>query len=43
MGQGKKEEAEAVKAQVAANAKRLSELEVLEEEYQEKIKKIMMI
>ena len=42
MGQGKKEEAEAVKAQVAANAKRLSELEVLEEEYQEKIKKIMM-
>ncbi len=43
MGQGKKEEAEAVKAQVAANAKRLAELEVLEEEYQEKIKKIMMI
>ncbi len=43
MGQGKKEEAEAVKAQVAANAKRLSELEVLEEEYQEKVKKIMMI
>ena len=42
MGQGKKEEAEAVKAQVAANAKRLAELEVLEEEYQEKIKKIMM-
>ena len=43
MGQGKKEEAEAVKAQVSANAKRLAELEVLEEEYQEKIKKIMMI
>ena len=43
MGQGKKEEAEEVKAQVAANAKRLAELEVLEEEYQEKIKKIMMI
>ncbi len=42
MGQGKKEEAESVKAQVAANAKRLAELEVLEEEYQEKIKKIMM-
>ena len=41
MGQGKKEEAEAVKAQVAANAKRLSELEVLEEEYQEKVKKII--
>ena len=43
MGQGKREEAEAVKAQVATNAKRLAELEVLEEEYQEKIKKIMMI
>ena len=43
MGQGKREEAEAVKAQVSANAKRLAELEVLEEEYQEKIKKIMMI
>ena len=43
MGQGKREEAEAVKAQVAANAKRLAELEVLEVEYQEKIKKIMMI
>jgi len=42
MGQGKREEAEAVKAQVAANAKRLAELEVLEGEYQEKIKKIMM-
>ena len=36
--EGKKEEAEEVKAQVAANAKRLAELEVLEEEYQEKIK-----
>ena len=42
MGQGKRDEAEAVKAQVAANAKRLAELEVLEVEYQEKIKKIMM-
>ena len=42
MGQGKRDEAEAVKAQVSANAKRLSELEVLEVEYQEKIKKIMM-
>jgi len=42
MGQGKREEAEAAKAQVAANAKRLAELEVLEGEYQEKIKKIMM-
>ena len=43
MAQGKREEAEAVKAQVTANAKRLSELEVLEAEYQEKIKNIMMI
>ena len=43
MAQGKREEAEAVKAEVSRNAKRLAELEVLEEEYQEKIKKIMMI
>ncbi len=42
MGQGKRDEAEAVKAQVTANAKRLAELENLEIEYQEKIKKIMM-
>ena len=34
MAQGKRDEAEAVKAQVTANAKRLSELEVLEAEYQ---------
>ena len=32
MAQGKKEEAEAVKAQVSANAARLAELEVLEKE-----------
>ena len=43
MAQGKREEAEAVKAQVTANAQRLAELEVLEAEYQEKIKSIMMI
>ena len=43
MGQGKREEAEAVKKQVSDQAKRLSEIEVLEEEYQEKIKNIMMI
>ncbi|MBQ7353467.1 MAG: serine--tRNA ligase [Clostridia bacterium] len=43
MGQGKREEAEAVKKQVSEQAQRLSELEVLEEEYQEKIKNIMMI
>ena len=42
MGQGKKEEAEAVKAQVAANAARLAELETQEGELQEKILKIMM-
>ena len=43
MAQGKRDEAEAVKAQVTANAKRLAELEALEIELQEKIKKIMMI
>ena len=42
MGQGKKEEAEAVKAEVTANAARLAELEVLESELEEKILKIMM-
>ncbi len=42
MGQGKREEAEAVKKQVSENAKRLIELEKLEEEYLEKIKLIMM-
>ena len=42
MAQGKREEAEAVKKQVSANAARLAELEVLEAEYSEKIKNIMM-
>ena len=42
MGQGKKEEAEAVKAQVSANAARLAELEEAEKELQEKVTKIMM-
>ncbi|MGN0141253.1 MAG: serine--tRNA ligase [Roseburia sp.] len=42
MGQGKKDEAEAVKAQVNANAARLAELEEKEKELQEKITKIMM-
>ena len=42
MGQGKKEEAEEVKAQVAANAARLSELEAQEKELSEKVTKIMM-
>ena len=42
MGQGKKEEAEEVKRQVAEGAKRLAELEMLEKEYEERILKIMM-
>ena len=42
MGQGKKDEAEAVKAQVTANANRLAELETVEAELDEKILKIMM-
>ena len=42
MGQGKKEEAEAVKAQVTQNAARLAELEELEGELEDKILKIMM-
>ncbi len=43
MGQGKKEEAEAKKAEVAANSARLAELEAAEGELQEKITKIMMV
>ena len=43
MGQGKKEEAEAKKAEVAAGAKRLAELEASETELQDKITKIMMV
>ena len=43
MAQGKRDEAEEVKAQVSANAERLAELEKLEEELGEKIKKIMMV
>ena len=42
MGQGKKEEAEAVKRQVSEDAKRLADLEAKETEYEERIKKIMM-
>ena len=42
MGQGKKEEAAEVKAQVAANAGRVDELTEKEKEVDEKIKKIMM-
>ena len=48
MGQAKKdpsklEEAEKVKAQVKADADRLAELEKLEEEYEQKIHKIMLL
>ena len=43
MAQGKKEEAEATKAQVAAIAKELAELEAKEGPLSEEIKKIMMV
>ncbi|CCZ28204.1 seryl-tRNA synthetase [Firmicutes bacterium CAG:194] len=43
MGQGKKEEAEEAKKKVAEFASRLSELEVLEKEYDDKILKDMMV
>ncbi len=43
MAQGKKEEAEAVKAKVAENAKLLEELEEKQREYEEKTTKIMMV
>jgi len=42
MKQGKREEAEAVKAQVSAAAEELSRLEKLEEELAEQVKQIMM-
>lgn len=42
MAQGKKEEAEEMKAKVNAESERLAELEVKEAELEEKIKKIMM-
>lgn len=43
MAQKKKEEAEAKKAEVAAGAKRLAELEEKEKELEEEINKIMMV
>lgn len=43
MSQGKKQEAEEKKAEVAAGAKRLVELEEKEKELEEKITKIMMV
>ncbi len=42
MAQGKKDEAEAVKAEVASISKRLAELEPMEKEYSEKVTEIMM-
>ena len=42
MAQGKKDEAEEAKKQVAANATRLAELEVVERELEEKLKTVMM-
>ena len=42
MAQGKKEEAEAVKAEVAEISKRLAELEPMEKELSEKVTEIMM-
>ena len=43
MGHGKKDEAEEIKKQVSDNAAKLAELEKLEEELAEKIKKDMMV
>ena len=43
MGQGKRQEAEAKKAEVAAGAKRLAELEALESELAQKVEKIMLV
>ena len=43
MGQGKKEEAEELKAKVNEQANRLTELEAKETELQEKIKNIMLV
>ncbi len=42
MKEGKKEEAEAVKAEVAKNAEKLEELSALQSELEEKVTKIMM-
>ena len=42
MAQGKREEAETLKAQVSADSERLAALEAKEAELQEKVKKIMM-
>ncbi len=43
MKEGKREEAEVVKAQVAANAARLEELDVIQKETSERVTEIMMV
>lgn len=43
MGQGKKDEAEEIKKQVAANAEKLTELDKQQTELEEKVTKIMMV
>ncbi len=43
MAQGKKEEAEEIKKQVAANAKRLTELEELEKKYNDEVYQRMLV
>lgn len=43
MGQGKKDEAEEIKKQVAANAKKLAELDKRQTELEEEVTKIMMV
>lgn len=43
MGQGKKDEAEEIKKQVAANAEKLAELDKQQTELEEKVTKIMMV
>ena len=43
MAQGKKEEAEEVKKQVAADSERLKEIDAMEAELSEKVTKIMMV
>lgn len=43
MGQGKKDEAEEIKKQVAANAEKLAELDKRQTELEEKVTKIMMV
>lgn len=43
MAQGKKEEAEEMKKQVTENSDRLAQLQIMEDELEEKVKKIMMV